>query len=190
MANDFLADRRIGLEEIFFAEQDAILRRRLGEVDETRTRKQTLSAASGIKDEAVLDKLLGQNVTGATIVALSLVPLVAMAWADGRLDDKERTAILSAAEQAGLDKQHPSYQLFEGWLARKPPPELAATSQEYVSALSATLPDDCRHTLKSEILGQARTVAEVAGGFMGLGNKASTVEMAVLGELEQAFDAK
>lgn len=189
MADDFLGDRKAGLENAFFAQQDAILRRRLGEADEIKTRREMLSATSGIKDTAVLDKLLAQNVTGATLAALSLVPLVVVAWADGSLDERERSAILSGAEQAGLDKQHASYQLFEGWLTRRPPPELVATWREYVSALSATLTDDARHALKSELLGRARTVAEAAGGFMGMGQKVSAAEAAVLGELEQAFAA-
>lgn len=189
MPNDFLGDRKVGLEEAFFAQQDAILRRRLGEMDETKARKESLAAASGIKDATVLDKLLAQNVTGATLMALSLVPLVVVAWADGSLDERERAAILSGAEQAGLGKEHASYQLFEGWLARKPPPELVATWREYVSALSATLTDDARQALRSEFLGRARTVAEAAGGFLGMGQKVSAAEAAVLGELEQAFGA-
>jgi hypothetical protein len=187
MADDFLGDRKAGLENAFFAQQDTILRRRLGEADEIKTRRETLSAASGIKDNTILDKLLAQNVTGATIAALPLVPLVAVAWADGSLDERERSAILSRAKQAGFDKQHESYQLIQGWLERMPPPELVATWREYVSALFATLTDDARHALKSEILGGARTIAEVAGGFMGMGQKVSAAEAAVLRKLERAF---
>jgi len=189
MSNDFLGDRKVGLEEAFFAQQDAILRRRLGEAGEANARREALSAASGIRNDAVLDKLLAQKVTGATLAALSLVPLVVVAWADGSLDDRERSAILLAAEQGGLGKEHASYQLFEGWLARKPPPELVATWREYVSALSATLTDHAREALKLELLGRARTVAEATGGFMGMGQKVSAAEAAVLGELEQAFGA-
>ena len=189
MDKEFLADRRAGLENAFFAQKDAILRRRMGEADESRMRRETLSAASGIKDSTVLDKLLAQDVTAATLTALSLVPLVMVAWADGNLGEKERSAILSGAEHTGLDKQHASYQLFEGWLARMPPPELIATWKDYVSALSATLTTDARHALKSELLDRARIVAEAAGGFMGIGQKVSPAEASILGELEQAFVA-
>lgn len=187
MSNDILGARRAGLEEAFFAQQDAILRRRLGEADETKARRDALSAASGIKDDAVLDRLLAQNVTAATLAAVSLVPLVMVAWADHRLDDRERRAVLLSVEQAGLGKEHPSYQLFEGWLATKPPPELLTTWKAYVSALSATLSDHARQALKSELLSRARTIAEAAGGFIGIGPKVSVAEAAILGELEQAF---
>ena len=187
MADTFQDDRRAGLENAFFAKQDAVLRQRLGEADEIKKRKETLSAASGIKDDTVLHRLMAQNVTGATLAALSLAPLVVMAWADGNLDEKERSVIMSGAKQAGLDKQHASYQLFEGWLAKMPPPELMATWKAYVSALSATLTDDARLTPTSEILGQAREIAEAAGGFMGIGHKMSAAEASTPGELERAF---
>jgi hypothetical protein len=189
MSDHFLDDRRAGLENAFFAKQDALLRQRLGEAEAIKTQRETLSAASGIKDVTVLDKLLAQNVTAATLAALSLVPLVVVAWADGSLDAKERNAILASAEQAGLNKQQASYQLFERWLAAVPPPTLLATWQSYVSALSATLTEEARLALKTEILGRARAVAEAAGGFMGLGQKVATEEAAMLGVLDRAFAA-
>jgi hypothetical protein len=189
MSDHFLDDRRAGLENAFFAKQDALLRQRLAEAAEIKTQRETLSAASGIKDVSVLDKLLAQNVTAATLAALSLVPLVVVAWADGTLDAKERNAILAGAEQAGLNKQQASYQLFEGWLAALPPPTLLAMWQPYVSALSATLTEEARLALKTEILGRARAVAEAAGGFMGLGQKVSTEEAAMLSVLDRAFEA-
>lgn len=187
MSGDFLGDRKAGLENAFFAQQDALLRRQLGEKDDTKTRKAELSTASGITDDAVLTHLLTQNITGATLAALSLVPLVVVAWADGGIDDKERAAVLAGAEQAGLGKGHASYQLFEGWLAKKPAPDLLATWKQYVTALSATLTPDARQSLKTELLGRARSVAEATGGFLGIGQKVSPAEAAALDDLEAAF---
>jgi hypothetical protein len=187
MAEDFLGDRRAGLENAFFAQQDALLRRRLAEMDEAKAKKADLASASGIQDAAVLDKLMALNIGGATLAALSLVPLVVVAWADGALDDKERNAILAAAEQSGLGGQDAAFELLKGWLARKPPPELAATWKAYVSALSPTLSEDARRSLKANLLDRARAVAEAAGGFMGLGRKVSDAERVALEELERAF---
>lgn len=57
---------------------------------------------SSIKDTAVLDKSLAQKITSATLAALSLVPLAAVAWADRGGHDRERAAILSGAETTVL----------------------------------------------------------------------------------------
>ena len=42
--------------------------------------------------------------------------------------------------------------------------------------------------LKSDLLGRARTVAEAAGGILGLGSKVSKSEQAMLEELAHAFE--
>jgi hypothetical protein len=185
--SDFLNDRRSGLENAFFAEQDAVLRRRLAEGDVKTTGLDALSAASGIRDKAVLEKLSALNITGTSLTALSLVPMVLVAWADGGVEQKERDAILSGAEKAGLDADNAGYPLLKAWLSHKPPAELASTWKLYVAALSETLDNDAKHRLKDELLGRAKTVAEAAGGFFGLTQGVSASEKAVLADLEQAF---
>ena len=190
MNEDFLADRRKGLEEAFFAEQDAVLRRRLREVDEAGSRRQVLSSASGITDHAVLDRLAALGITGETAAALSLVPLVAVAWADGQIDERERAAALSGAERLGLTRGDAGHRLFDGWLAKRPPPELLTSWKAYIAALAPTLGGDARDALRTALLGHARAVAEAAGGFLGIGPKISDAERSILADLEQVFDVR
>ncbi len=121
------------------------------------------------------------------MAALSLVPLVEVAWADGTLDAKEQSALLAAAEQAGLSKDSASYRLLEEWFRERPSPKLLAAWKAYVAGLSRTLDVHAKHALKQDLLGRARVVAEAAGGFLGLGKRISSAEQAVLTELEQAF---
>lgn len=187
MSGEFLDDRRRALEEAFFAQQDAELIRRLKTGSEAGVRKQALSAASGITDDALLDKLVASGIESDTLAALTLVPLVAVAWADGSLDEKERAAVLSAASGAGLDRAGPGYQLLTQWLAKAPGQHLVDTWAEYVRGTSANLGEDERQALKVHLLGRARRVAEAAGGFLGLSSKVSPAEEAMLAKLEGAF---
>ncbi|MCW8088451.1 hypothetical protein [Sabulicella glaciei] len=189
MSEDFLAGRKKGLEDAFFAEQDALLRRRLREADETGSRRKALSSASGITDHATLERLEALGITGETAAALSLIPLVAIAWADGRIEERERAAALSGAEGLGLTKGDPGYQMFEGWLTRQPSPDLLMSWKAYIGALVPTLGQDARDALRGALLGHARAVAEAAGGFLGLGSKISEAEQSVLADLERAFAA-
>jgi len=188
LPSDFLGDRRASLENAFFAEQDAALRRRMAQSESTKVKKAALSEASGIKDDAVLDTLLGAGVTGETLLAMSLVPLVAVAWADGSIDRKEHAAIMSAAESAGVDRASPNHELLNGWLAKKPSRELVNTWKQYVSALIGTMDEKSRQTLKDELLGRAETVAKAAGGFLGLTGGMSEEERQVLQDLRAAFE--
>jgi DnaJ-domain-containing protein 1 len=187
MSKEFLGDRRAALEEAFFAKKDRELLQRLRELDQARQTKEGLSAASGITDESVLEKLAALNIDSDTLAALSVVPLVAVAWADGSISDSERRSAFAKAAEMGLSKQDISHRLFERWLAEPPPAALLAAWKGYVKALSATRDGESKHALKQGVLSRARTVAEAAGGFLGIGGKVSPAEERVLKELEQAF---
>ena len=184
MNDGFLGDRRKALEDSFFAKENEKLRKALREKEEAKNKKEALSAASGITDDAVLEHLLALNIRSDTLAALSLVPLVEVAWADGTMDDSERIAILSAAKDAGLSGD--SAALLDGWLATRPSDKVLSAWKEYVSALASTMDAAAKDKLKQELLGRARTVAESASGFLGIG-KISREEEDKLEELAGAF---
>jgi hypothetical protein len=187
MKPESFSGRRRELEDKFFAQRDQELLKALREKAALRERKEALAEASGITDEDLLDQLQQLDIGAETLAALSLVPLIAVAWADGSIDLKERRAVLSAAEQKGIGTADPGYQLLERWLQQQPDPALLTAWMEYVSTLSQTLSEAALNALKEDLLGRARAVAEAAGGLLGLGNRVSKSEQAVLGELEQAF---
>ena len=97
MAEDPLGSRKKALEESFFAEENARLRERMKAEKESKATKERLAEISGLEDEAVLAKLVALNIDSDTWAAISLVPLVEVAWADAKIDEKERRAVLSAA---------------------------------------------------------------------------------------------
>jgi hypothetical protein len=187
MSEEFLGDRRKALEEEFFAKHNRQLLRQLQEATAIKAQAEALAAASGITDANVLAQLMALDLSSETLAALALVPLVEVAWADGRLDTKEQSALLSAAEQQGLGKGSASYQVLEEWLRERPSPKLLAAWKAYVATLSTTLSAQDKEALKQDLLGRARSVAEAAGGFLGLGKRVSDAEQAMLTELEQAF---
>ncbi len=183
-----VSGRRIELEEEFFLKRDMELIQALREETASKQRKQALADASGIAHDDLLDQLIELDVSSETVAALSLVPLIAVAWADGSIDAKERIAVLDAAEKQGVEKVHPAYQLLEGWLKQKPDAKLLTAWKNQVAALSQTLDEAAKQNLKDDLLGRARAVAETAGGLLGFGNKVSKSEQTVLDDLEQAFD--
>ena len=187
MSKEFLREREHALEEAFFAEQDRALLRRLKEADAKRSKKESLAAACSITDDALLEKLVSLGVDGATVAALSLVPLVLVAWADGKVEDKEREAVVAAAMETGMAERGAGRQLLDHWLANRPPPQLLAAWTDYIRAISAALDQEGRRALQADLLGRARRVAEATGGFLGVGRRVSAAEEAVLAKLEQAF---
>lgn len=187
MSDKSISDRGKALEDAFFARENAALRERLKRVEDEQQRKAAFTAASGISDERVLQQLSDLRIDVDTLTAFSLVPVVLVAWADGSIDERERSAVLSAAAEAGLAAGTASHALLEGWLSKRPAPELLAVWKNYMRALTGSLEPDAKQMLRSEILGRARRTAEAAGGFLGFGTKISKEEQDVLADLDTAF---
>jgi hypothetical protein len=95
------------------------------------SKRDTLRAASGIADEAVLDQLIALDIQSETVAALSLIPLLEVAWADGGLETSERQAILDGAQTLGLRVGNASYALLKGRLDQRPDPALLTAWQAY-----------------------------------------------------------
>ena len=188
MPEDFLGDRRKALEESFFARENARLLDRLKVEKRTHDTRGALAQISGISNDAVLEKLCELGIEADTWIAVSVAPLVEVAWADGKIEDSEREAVLSGAEANGIGSSSPGYQLLESWLAHRPDGRLLEVWGEFIVGLCAELSEAERTELKNEILGRARSVAEAAGGFLGLGKRISTEEEVVLAELSKAFE--
>ena len=188
MNQDFLADRRKALEESFFRKRNTELLEKLKQQAVLDAKRNELAMVSGIQDEKLLDRLAGLDLGSETVAALSLVPMVRVAWADGHLDDKEREAILKAAVEAGVNESSASYHWLITWLENQPDEDLVNTWMEYTKALCATLDDDARLAIRDGLIRRSREVAEAAGGFLGLTNPISAAEDKVIQEMTAAFD--
>ena len=176
------------MEEAFFAQQNAKLLEKLRQEARKKERREALGAALKVKNEDVIDALIELDLYPETVVALGLVPLVEVAWADGKIDEKERNAVLSGAEANGIVSGSPSHELLESWLARRPDARLLEVWGEYIVGLCAKLGDGEKAAVKEKVIGRAREVAKSAGGFLGLGTKISPEEEVMLRDLEKAFE--
>jgi len=182
-----LEERGKALENQFYEKenQDKLAAMK-SKLDSQRT-KEELRKASGMTDDAVLDKLVHLGLRANTIAALSLVPLIQVAWADGAIQDNERTAILQGAHGKGLEQGTDGYELLQTWLQKRPSDELIEAWEAYIKALASQLNDEQNRLLKNQIVGFAKMVAASAGGFLGIG-RVSASEEKVLARIETAFN--
>jgi hypothetical protein len=95
VTDEVFGGSRAALEEAFFARENERLRQQLRDLDNTKRKKEALAAASGITNDTVLEKLAALNISSETVAALALVPLIAIAWSDGSIDDKKRAAVFA-----------------------------------------------------------------------------------------------
>jgi hypothetical protein len=175
------------LEDSFFVKENDKLLKKLREEGELKQRREALKVAMNLDNERVIDALVELDVHPETVAAFSLVPLIEVAWADGDVHAKERTAILKAAEERGIEVGTPNHDLLERWLAERVDPEMMRAWKAYAHALHESLDPELSGALKERMVNRARRVAEAAGGFLGFG-AISEAQQAILDELEHGFD--
>lgn len=187
MSEVTLEERGRALENQFYEKENQEKLAAMKDKLEAKSSRDELRKASGMTDEAVLDQLVALGLKANTIAALSLVPLIQVAWADGEIQDNERTAILQGAHGKGLEEGSDGYELLQQWLKKAPAPELFSAWESYIKALAAQLNDEQNRLLRNQIVGFAKMVAAAAGGILGFG-KVSSSEEAVLARIEAAFN--
>lgn len=188
MSDDFLHAHGQALEEAFFADKNrallANLRDRLGRED----LRATLRDAAGPIDEETFTILVDQGIRPETLIALKLVPLVAVCWANGVVEPEERELVLQSAAKQGLVPGVPGYELLEGWLESRPDDVLFTAWKRYIHAMTLKADPATTHALKKEILKTSREVAEAAGKLFGYFLGTSAEEKAVIHKIETAFE--
>jgi EAL domain-containing protein (putative c-di-GMP-specific phosphodiesterase class I) len=126
------------------------------------------------------------GVTVETLTAFRLVPLVAVAWSDDRLEENEHDAILKAAEKSGIDPLSPAMAMLKTWTTQRPTSDLFDAWCHYSKSLSASLNGATRAVFQQEVVEQVKSVARSAGGVIGFGS-ISASEKAIIDRIEQAL---
>jgi hypothetical protein len=184
---EILRERGRNLEAEFFRPEDAPLVERVQQAARRESAREAMARASGIKNPEVLDRLIDLGINPQIVTALSLVPLVEVAWADRMLDLNERRAVLARMGATGFAPGSLQRAVLEVWLTRRPAEKLFAAWAQLVRGLCAEMDRSAVAALKAGLLDQARAVAGASGDNLGLQSTVSGVEMEVIRRLDSAF---
>jgi hypothetical protein len=174
------------LEETFFAKENERLLRELRDKAKLDEKRKALQAVVKAKDPAIIEHLLELGVGPESVLAVALVPMAAVAWADGSLDDKERKAILRAASERSIQPGSAGYTMLEVWLKQKPSQKLIEAWKKYARGIWEQLTKEEQVLMRVSLVDRAREVAEAAGGFLGVAS-ISPKEEALLKEMEKVL---
>lgn len=187
MSKDSFAERGQNLEDLFFAKKNQELLDKMRQELEAKEAREKLSATSGISNPKVLDELISHKIGPETLAAVSFIPLVAVAWADGKLEASEKQAVLRAMKEKGYPEDSAVGHVVSAWLESAPSDNLFVSWKDYVRNLATMLSVDTYVALKQEVVALSTTVAESSGGFLGLVDKISRSEQLKLKEVADAF---
>ena len=167
MTDDILHERGRAIEAQWARQRDEELLKKLRERARLDEIARALARKLRVDDPALRQRLLDLGLTHETGPALFLVPLVAVAWADGKVGDGERDAILGMAAARGVEPATPVHDQVLEWLLRPPPGELVDAALEVLRAGISVLPDAERAQRVEAYAESFRKVAQASGGGLG-----------------------
>ncbi|HMP78990.1 MAG TPA: hypothetical protein PKD54_06025 [Pirellulaceae bacterium] len=185
--SDSFEERGKALEEHFFRQKNQELLEKLRRELDAKEQVEALSHVSGITDSETLELLVENGISAETLVCVSLIPLIEVAWADGSVQPEERKAILAAAQQTHIVPDSASFALLEHWMTQRPTSELLESWHHYMRSVKSKLNETSFNQMKTNILKRAYEIADAAGGFLGIG-RVSLSEKRVLSKLEKMLD--
>jgi uncharacterized tellurite resistance protein B-like protein len=181
--------REAAFEAEYFSRKDAELIDKLKAVFHKRVDKQSIRDATGVTDDALLDRLVELNLDGELMAAFNLLPVIEVAWADGQVDEREVQAVLSAAEQHGLRPGGKAYAMLETRLREGPSKEARKIWYHYAETLRHTLTPAQLEEFRKDLVQTCRRVAEASGGVLNLAFQVSPTERRVIEAVERALTA-
>ena len=183
MSEDAMAKRGKGLEEEYFHRKEQELMEKLRKQREAEAQMKGLAEASGIPNEEILKTLQDLGFTRETVSLLHLVPFISVAWADNKVSEAEREMILEAARSHGVGEDSDAYRRLDYWLTNRPSDKFVDQVLLIIADLAGTEQPKERRIDREKLLELSRRVATASGGILGLGNKISAEEQALLDRL-------
>ncbi len=121
-----------------------------------------------------------------------LVPLVKIAWAEGRVTKRERLLIFEAAARMGIKPETAAHRRLAEWLELHPTDEFYGESLERLSAEWKNLPEEERNLRRLDLLSDCVNIAEASGGtknFPSGGARVCDEEIAAVKHIAQKLNA-
>ncbi len=134
--------------------------------------------------EEVADEAMNLGFDGTTARVLPLVPLIQVAWADGKVTRAQTEKVKKKASKFGVEPDTPAYEFLDLLLKEEPSELFFDRANDVIRNI---VDDDPGGDIRSNVLNWSKAVAEASGGFFGLTNPISKNEQGVLEEFAQLF---
>jgi len=190
VTKDAFKDRERGLEEDFFRKSDAKLIEKMREKAKLDEIVVELAKTLQVENPELLRRVMALGIDRNTGAAFLLAPLVQVAWAEGKVTDRERETVLRIARSRGVEDGSPAQTQLLAWLQTRPPQDVFDAAIEAIKAGLSHLPPNEREERIGGIAQACREISEASGGIakaLGVGSGVSTEEQSVLDVVTSAL---
>jgi hypothetical protein len=133
-----------------------------------------------------------QRVPREAYRVVALLPLVYVAWADGKLQKSERDVIVRIARERGM-LEHGGEDALSRWLSEPPSKQQLKSDLAALNELARSdrgMSEEFGADEEQLLLAWCQDVADAAGGLLGLGRARTDAETAALKTIAGALDMR
>jgi hypothetical protein len=185
MSSDDLHVKRENEEE-YFHKQDLELIEKMRKAAAAERSRRDLGARTGLTEPDLLKDVEQLGFTLDTIALLPLVPVLQVAWAEGRVTSAERALIEDLAKHRGVTKNSPAGRQLAVWLEMRPPQSVFTRAMRLIRAMLAAGAQETHDLTADDLVKYCERIAAASGGILGI-HKVSSEERAALVEIEAAL---
>ena len=177
---DAFKERERALEESYFQKKEReLIEKQRAKVALEKAREK-LSEDTGITNEDILEAIEELGYDHETVRLLHLMPVIYIAWADGRMKDKERKLIVDAARVAGIAEGSKADERLSQLLEEAPSEEVWEASFLALQAVLRAGDSEKTEDLRKNVLGYSESVASLSKGLFGIELLGTGAERAAL----------
>jgi len=158
------------------------------EVKDQTEEEKTLDAIAesiGVYDEGLGRRMVDLGYDKDTAFLIGFIPIIQVAWADGKVDARETKKLYELAESRGLEKGSKGEEFFKKLITEKPDDEFFTRSLKIINEIVAKLPEKTRKESLKDLSSYCIAIATASGGVMGFGKKISEEERKLMREMAE-----
>ena len=174
-------------EEAFCRDVDRLLMGRLQTQADSEEAKLRLKKMTGLTDNKLISQLALLGVAPEGLMALHMIPMILIAWANQGVDEKERGYVISQAEVYGIRERSEAFALLEHWLSHRPSPIILDSWKRFIQHELRSLSSKKRQRLIDLTKEQMSAVARCSGGFLGF-HRVSANEHRLMTSMSKVLD--
>lgn len=138
-----------------------------------------VAKAAGTEDMELAARIHALGFSGETAMVFDLMPLVHVAWADGKVQRAERATILTVLEHRNIARDSEAFVAIEAMLEEQPSEAFMAESLAALRDLMADRPEGDT----TEMIELCAAVADASGGILGLARRVSGEERELIAKI-------
>ena len=173
-------DKRIeGMFRAKEIEEQERLRQAAAEEQAREQAREELRIRTGLPDPA-LQELESLGFTPETVSLLPLIPVLQVAWAEGKVTDAERAVLLDLARARDIEEGSAADRKLKEWLAHKPTEKVFASAGHLIAAMLSG--PSAMNLSADEVVNYCEVIASASGGMLGI-HPVSSEERALIASI-------